>query len=503
MSETRERLLALLTRYDGDPHRLHDEVVALDLDLRDIETTVLGGRFEPMTPLLGAARWLISHGADDRLRLLGLKLLDGAAEPADVQEITSLARVPALRRFAVQVLVRVPGAERTAVRLAEDAGERYLVIRRLITHTDPWIADWVRAHCGDGSVARRVAEAHDLLGLLDQFDVPDRLWDQAGRLLHGMSRAHGYSVLHEYADAVAACRRWVELAHLRPATPERLVALIAFADEIATGYAALVLGDQRVDLVAALREIASAWIEELGSVTPWATLRVAALDVPPSGFAVRVVTSPPDPVSAAEARVVIDGVPIAARVFGCWRADSPEQVIPRLTATTEPREIVLDENDGAELRVTIVREGDEVVWRDWKCVIGARLPGEHRFDAAAYDREVARVAQDHSWEWPARTVARLVTERLQADPSILGRRGFGRGSCWSSWDGPDLAELDFAYAEMFTEPHFRFRMRLDVAGRDPGEVADETIAGLEIAVQVLALRLCLQFRSRDYQAFPK
>ncbi|MFD4672465.1 hypothetical protein ACFWNN_22255 [Lentzea sp. NPDC058450] len=472
MTEPREQLLALLVRYTGDPRRLHDEIVALDPDVRGIETTAFGGRFEPMAPLLDAARWLISRGTDDRLRLLGLKLLDGAAEPGDVQDIVSLARAPALSRFAVRVLLRVPGAERTAIQLAEDAGERHLVIRPLITHPDPWIADWVRAHCGDGSVARRVAEAHDLLALLDQFDVPDRLWDQAGRLLHGMSRTHGYSVLHEYPDAVAACRRWVALAHLRPPTPERLVALTAFADEVATGYAALVLGDQRVDLVAAMKEVASAWIEELGPADPWAALRVAALDVPPSGFAVRVVTSPPGPVSAAEARVVIDGVPIAARVFGCWRADSPEQLIPRLAATAEPREIVLDENDNEELRVTIVREGDEVAWRDWKCLFDRRLPGDFRFDAAAYDREVARVTNDHSWEWPARTVARLVTERLRADPSILGRWECGDGFCWSTFESPDLAEFRFADA------HGRYRLGIDVAGREPEVVADEVIAGL-------------------------
>jgi hypothetical protein len=361
-------------------------------------------------------------------------------------------------------------------------------VRALIRHSDPQVRDWVRSRSSHGRVARRIAEAHDLRGLLDQFDVTDRLWDQAGALLHGMSRGHGYSVLHDYQDAIAVCRRWAELAHLRTVTLDRAVALTALADEFATGYAALVLGDLRVDLVATMRDVLSGW---LGELTPgseerrfaWVTQRVAALDTPGSGFAVRVVTAEPKPVGLAEARVIIDGVPIAARVFGCWQADPPEWVLPRLGATTEPREIVLDENDGAELRVTIVREGDEVVWRDWNCEIGTRLPQDVRFDAGEYDREIARVTHDHSWEWPARTVARLINERLRADPEVLGRWGCGPGRCHSTFDDQDLAELSFSFPEpeSYTDPHVRFRIAVDVAGRDPAEVAGEVVAGLATA----------------------
>ncbi|WP_394619530.1 hypothetical protein JNUCC0626_10650 [Lentzea sp. JNUCC 0626] len=501
MSETREQVLALLAQYDGDPRRLHDEVVALDLP--PVEDFVFYNFAEPEPPVVDAARWLLSHGADDRVRFLGLHLIARAAELTDVPAIVAAGQSPVAARCAFDALLRIPGAEQDAIDVAEGARAEGRPISPPSQHPHPLVRDWIRERVRPGAPSRRVAIAQDLLGLLDQFDVPDRLWDQAGRLLHGMAWTRSYTVLHAYPDAVAACRRWVALAHLRPATVERLVALVSFADELATGYGALVLGDQRVDLVAELKKVAAAWLGELGPVSPWAAHRVAALDVPGSGFAVRVVTSPPDPVSFAEARVVIDGVPIAARVFGCFRADVPEDLLPRLAATAEPREIVVDENDNVELRVTIAREGDEVVWRDWKCEIGARLPGDHRFDAAAYDREVARVTRDHTWEWPARTVSRLINERLGADPSILGRWGCGRGSCWSSWESPDVAELAFSYAEMFTDAHFRFRVRIDVEGRDPGEVADETIAGLEIAGQLLGMSLRLQFRLRDYQAFPK
>ncbi len=97
---------------------------------------------------------------------------------------------------------------------------------------------------------------------------------------------------------------------------------------------------------------------------------VAGLGVPRTRFAVRVVPHAPDPVSVpVETRILIDG--------------------GMLRAASEPREILLDENDGAELHVTIVREGAEVVWKDWHWDVGIKLPGEFRFDAEAYDREVA------------------------------------------------------------------------------------------------------------------
>lgn len=225
-----------------------------------------------------------------------------------------------------------------------------------------------------------------------------------------------------------------------------------------------------------MKDVLTTWIEELGPVSTWMTQRIAALGTPRSGFAVRVVTWEPKPVGMVEARVLIDGVPIAARVFGCFGADPPEWVIPQLAATAEPKEIVLDENDGDELRVTIVREGDEVVWRDWKCQIRARLPRDVRFDARQYDREVARVTHDHSWEWAARTAARLINERLRADPAILGRWDCVRGRSYSTWESLDLAELDFSYPDVGS--YVAFRLPVDVTGRDPEEVADEVVVAL-------------------------
>ncbi|MEU5943650.1 hypothetical protein ABZ807_31870 [Micromonospora sp. NPDC047548] len=48
------------------------------------------------------------------------------------------------------------------------------------------------------------------------------------------------------------------------------------------------------------------------------------------------------------------------------------------------------------------------------------LPIYH-FDAAQYDAEITRAENDHSWEWPDRTVARLLRGRLRERSDLLGR----------------------------------------------------------------------------------
>jgi hypothetical protein len=78
--------------------------------------------------------------------------------------------------------------------------------------------------------------------------------------------------------------------------------------------------------------------------------------------------------------------------------------------------------------VTIAREAGTVIWRDWRGFSGQDLPPEMRFDAADYDTEIARAENDHSWEWPARTMARLLRDRLRTDPDMLADWGCGTES---------------------------------------------------------------------------
>ncbi|HEX8869127.1 MAG TPA: hypothetical protein VF821_25935, partial [Lentzea sp.] len=129
------------------------------------------------------------------------------------------------------------------------------------------------------------------------------------------------------------------------------------------------------------------------------------------------------------------------------------------------------------LYVTIVREGSEVVWRNWRWRLLPELPGEFRFDAAEYDAEVARAEADHGWEWPARTVARLVNDRLRADPTVLGRWGCEYGHCRNSVRHHDFASLSF-FHPAGADSQATSRIGIDVSDRDPDVVADEVIAML-------------------------
>ncbi|WP_238015838.1 hypothetical protein KZZ52_28380 [Dactylosporangium sp. AC04546] len=71
----------------------------------------------------------------------------------------------------------------------------------------------------------------------------------------------------------------------------------------------------------------------------------------------------------------------------------------------------------------IRREGDAVRW-EWGRR-GAAREGERRttrFDAAAYDAEVARVGAEHSWETAERRAGRLILTGLALPPGIEGVR---------------------------------------------------------------------------------
>jgi hypothetical protein len=122
--------------------------------------------------------------------------------------------------------------------------------------------------------------------------------------------------------------------------------------------------------------------------------------------------------------------------------------------------------------VTIVREGSEVVWKDWRSSL-REPPGEFRFDAREYDREVARAEQDHSWEWPARTVARLVSEQWHA---ILGRWDCAPDWCTAWLRDHDTARLSFVHP--VEDPSVRFGLVVDVGDRDPDAVAADVIASM-------------------------
>jgi hypothetical protein len=211
---------------------------------------------------------------------------------------------------------------------------------------------------------------------------------------------------------------------------ERAALVATVRQDIATGPAAAVVGEDRPGHVERLRGLlASApWraAREHGARAQdpvearrarWAIGEATRPEQPAGRFAVRVVVPDPKPEGfpRVEARILIDDVPIVAAAFDKGPADGPEQF---------------------------------------------------RCDAAQYDAEIARAEQDHSWGWPARTVARLVNGQLHAEPDILGRWDCKLGWCTSRLRDPGTARLTFlhpAQQESFEDPCAQFGLVIDVA----------------------------------------
>ncbi|WP_433662791.1 hypothetical protein ACQPW1_11950 [Nocardia sp. CA-128927] len=105
----------------------------------------------------------------------------------------------------------------------------------------------------------------------------------------------------------------------------------------------------------------------------------------------------------ATTRILLDGRPIIADLFPMGVGDTPEKLLHRtgLRATEQPRRVRLAEAHCTEqccgaLYVTILRDGDHVVWRDWETPTLSDRSPEFRFPADEYDLEVAGAEYDHS-----------------------------------------------------------------------------------------------------------
>jgi hypothetical protein len=498
--ERQQELTALLRDFIADPalsaRDLHDRCTQLAFYDYDVRAALRELSPEPSPRLVDTARQLVSTGTDQRAVLVGLVLLTGHADQRDIPVVKMLGLLDFAALQAAYVLLAIPGAETDAMWVADRSpGVRGEVGDGLSGHPDPDVRYWVGRN--SSMYMRHVRERagkHELRVLLDQPHVDDALWDHVGKRLLEMSHRYVSSEIGYYQHDTTALRRWVALADQRPATVDRAVLLCSLAEELVSGYAALVVRDLRGGLVAQIRSVLNGWSDLLAHTAQsddagearraaWVLRQAAGLSVPQTRFAVRVVPHAPDPVGGVEARILIDGTPVYAAAFQGGISGPPERVINggRLQATSEQREILLDDYDGTDLYVTIVREDAEVVWKDWRWTMRSdRLPGEFRFDADEYDREVSRAEADRSWEWPARTVARLVNDRLRADPTILGRWDCGPGHCRNARQVHDAAILDFSYPvdARWGDPSVTFRLGIDVGDRDPEVVADDVIAML-------------------------
>lgn len=510
--ERRRALTAVLQEFIGDPSLsaidLHERCAQLIVHVSDVRPVVDELAPERSRRLLAAARWLLGSGWDRCAVLVGLGLLGGHAAARDVPTVRTVGLLRFADLSAMEVLVKVPGAEHDIIWLAERSRSylRVVAVRALAGQSDPVVRQWVLStprELLDGGLARQIAEGCAMADMLSGPEAEHDQWDQVGKLLLAMTSAtNSRSHIGSYEDAAVVYQQWVARAQQLPATLERAALLAMALQDLCTGQAAPVLGGSRAGLIERIKAVLSSapWSGMLrhhaGSADPvearraaWVRSEVSRNDIPDSRFAIRVAVPDPSPVGfpLVEARIVIDGMPIVPAAFDRGPCESPERLVHsgQLRATSEAQQVMLAEAYCTEgccggLFTTIMREGKDVVWRYWRSST-ADPPQEVRFGAAEYDREVARAEQDHSWEWPARTVARLVSEALRADPTVLSRWNCAPGWCTAWLKDFDAARLTFTYParpESIESPSLQFGLVIDVPDNSPDTVAAEIIESM-------------------------
>ncbi|WP_327352026.1 hypothetical protein [Streptomyces sp. NBC_01304] len=409
---------------------------------------------------------------DRYARLLGLALIARARLPFDTEAVRAIGMSRPFTHEAVAALETLPDPVPDLLSLAErmppaDRQLRHVLPALVRRADDPRVREWLLHHpeaiAGLApSTARQIAEAVRLLDLLRERPDDIGIVDQTLGLLARMTSWGDYRAeIRHYPDARALFLALAAAAPDLPPSLDRAAQLTSLVQELYSGHSGLLDMTPRrhgelldalcrplrrpdwTELVRTAR--ASAPHADQRHRAAWIERTLARCPTDPPGLRIAVAVPDPAHSTQVETRILVDGHPVVADAFDAGPAHAPEYLLDPglLRATDEPHEVELAEAYCTEgccgaLYVTVVREGDTVVWRDWhrsKSTEDAPIPPALRFDAAAYDAEVERATEDHSWEWPGRTLARLVRERLRDEPELVRR-----WDCRLIWVGTHHAE---------------------------------------------------------------
>ncbi|MFF3320908.1 hypothetical protein [Streptomyces sp. NPDC002889] len=440
----------------------------------------------------------------------GIVLLTRLGEPEDVPYLRTLGLLPGFTRSAIRALDAIDAPTAALLWLGRCTQGRELrpLIDALTARDDESARAWLLRvpmdpRAVDSTIARRIAQSVLLSDLLREDPVDKGILAQGARLLARMtSPRHDESEIRNYRDAVPVYAAVIARASRLTPSLDHYATLLALALDLHSGPSVLLdwRPGQREALLDALDSLLTTpgWASVLAAREPadpaerhrlrWArrTARQPFTAGPdPLPLRIEVVVRDPSDPDVVETRFLVDGRPLVPAAFGRGSGNSPEDLLHNgsLRATADGQEVQLAEAYCTEgccgaLYVTIREEGDEVVWGGWRGTAKGVVLPEYRFDAADYAAEILRAETDHSWSWPARTTARLITEGLRERPDLVGRWHLRGGRAHTDFSAPCTVVLWFVLQPEEDGPWLQFSWRLPDDGTPPDEQAGAVLRRL-------------------------
>ncbi|MFJ9692415.1 hypothetical protein [Kitasatospora sp. NPDC101183] len=439
----------------------------------------------------------------------GLALLARVGEPEDVPYLAVLGLYRDLGTLAVRALDVLDRRRSAALWLLFHT--RRPELRPLVEAL--WREDGATARTEllafptdrlPSTAARRIAEAVRLAHLLREDPSDTDLLARAALLLARMGRSpDDPSDLLACADALALYGTVVTRADELPPTLDNAAVLLSLVQDLDTGTGVLLdwPPGRRAELLQALERLlagprwATVGAPDQRHRTAWfhrGRRRLAQRPAEPRRLRIQVVAGDPAEQARAETRILVDGRPVVPAVFGYGPGSPPDHLLTAgaLRAREEPHEVQLAEAHCAEgccgaLQVTVRRDGEEVVWENWRhprTLPGNQVPAPelpaYRFDAAEYDAEITRATADRSWTWPARTIARWIRTTLTNAPEILGRWDSKPGWINTNPDDPDTVVVMIWYRPSPEARPLRFRWLIPDDGTPSLDQVDAAVCRL-------------------------